>query len=148
MVCLQGAPFLSSSRSKIQRGTYRPRACSPPKREVGEVHHEPTTTDTSSIRPAPIKLERKSWPGGFRRLNDLGTRRLGKEQETYRNMIHTTTQLAVRPTAVSQDLLTWVTSYPTHITKVHNLLSKSKFQNCLLVGRPFLHHACRYTSMA
>lgn len=103
-LCLQGAPFLSSSRSKTQRGTCRPRACSPSKSEVGEVHHEPTTTATS-ISPASIKLERKSWPGGFQRLNDLGTLRLGKGQGTYRNMIYTTTQLAVRPTAVSQDLL-------------------------------------------
>ena len=87
---------------------------------------------------------------------DLGKPRPGQQWGSRQGYDPTTTQRAVRLCEAGscgrrhhlQRRGSHMGDVISRVTKGHNLLSKSKFRNCLLVGRPFLHHACRYTSMA
>lgn len=116
------------------------------KEERFTTHVPPSSQRTlPTISPAPWSWRGNHGPETLRGgRTGLGSRRPGQGQGT---RLYACTQHTAR-----HDLLNrgrgHHASHRPYVTYGHNLLPKIKLQGCLLVGRPFLHHACRHTSMA
>lgn len=145
-LCPQGAPCPAADRRQEPASQER---AALPRREARGLHHAPatlTTTDASGRQSSPSELEGKSRPRGFQRWKDRPRQPQARPwtRDTAAGLYSTCSE--ARPPEPGAEGVTM--HLRPHVTYGHNLLSKSKFQRCLLVGSPFLHHACRHTSMA
>lgn len=136
-LCPQGAPCPADQRLRKEL------ACQGCTAFQGEEQEGSPRTCHRQWTPPAVSPAPRSWRGNHdpEALRGgwigLGSRRPGQGQGR---------KCAVRQDLLNREGITLLLR--PDMTHSGNLLSKSKFQGCLLVGRPFLHHTCRHTSMA